>query len=594
MEVFNDAEIDRILALPRRPPLTPDEAAQAADLLTRSLAVPGSTRKFFPIQAQALTDIVQYRKLFGALGAGSGKTDCTAVIPVLLKAQRSLLLVPANLRAKTLEALSKLQQHWRDVPVPLDMNDRAAPGRPALRVMAYEALSQVNNATFLEEYDPDLIMLDEAHALADPTTGRGRRFYRYVRGKRRKGLPLTVIPLTGTAWARRLRRTAYLLEAALGDGSPLPGEYNALLQWSMALDQGIKDFDRLEPGALARFCTPEQAARGRDGVLEALQQWIRHTPGYVASKESSCDIPLIMQRRHIEPPPEVTTAMSNLRDLYVLPSGDSAEAGVTFWNQTRQVANGFAYYYDPPPPDAWRQAKAAWGAFVREAMKGNQTLDTPLQVWQAVVAGKFGDVHEYRDWVAVRDTFKPVPKPWWLSDYMVRDAEAWALQTKGIVWVQHSTAHTDEPDDDAMGGCFKQIPYFGAGDERIRTYRGPCAASVRSHGTGKDLVQWREALLMGFPSSGLTIEQLVARHHREGQKADTVRVWFYAHSKENLDSVVKCVEDARHVQTLTGADQRILTADWLDADGSVWNADEYGAAQDGPMWAATEDEPEAE
>ena len=592
MEVFNDAEIDRILALPRRPPLTPDEANQAADLLTRSLAMPGSTRKFFPIQAQALTDIVQYRKLFGALAPGSGKSDLTCVIPVLLKAKRSLLMVPANLREKTLEVVHKSREHWRDVPQPLDLTDRAEPGKPALRVISYEALSQVGNAAFLEEYDPDLIMLDEAHALADPKTGRGRRFYRYVRNKRRRGQPLTVIPLTGTAWARRLRRTAYLLEAALGDGSPLPGEYNALLQWAMALDQGVKDHDRLEPGALYRFCTPEQRIRGRAGVLEALQDWVRHTPGYVASREASCDIPLIMQRRHITPPASVLTAMSNLRDLYLLPSGDSAEAGVTFWNQTQQVANGFAYYYDPPPPDEWRKAKSAWSNFVREAMRSNQTLDTPLQVWQAVESGQFGEVHEHRAWVAVRDTFKPVPKPWWLSDYVVRDAEQWAIKNKGIVWVRHSTAHTDEPDDDAVGGCFKEIPYFGAGDERIRTYRGPCAASVRAHGTGKDLVQWNEALLMGFPSSGLTIEQLVARHHREGQKADTVRIHFYAHSLENLNAVEQCIEDARHVQTLTGADQRILTADWLDADGKIWNAEEYRAAQDGPMWAATEDETE--
>ena len=58
------------------------------------------------------------------------------------------------------------------------------------------------------------------------------------------------------------------------------------------------------------------------------------------------------------------------------------------------------------------------------------------------------------------------------------------------------------------------------------------------------------------------------------------------------NAVEQCIEDARHVQTLTGADQRILTADWLDADGKIWNAEEYRAAQDGPMWAATEDETE--
>jgi hypothetical protein len=174
--------------------------------------------------------------------------------------------------------------------------------------------------------------------------------------------------------------------------------------------------------------------------------------------------------------------------------------------------------------------------------------------------------------------------PHWIDDYLVRDAEAWAKSTGGIVWVQHSTAHTNEPDDDALGGQFRDIPYFGGGDERIRTYRGPCAASVRAHGTGKDLYQWSEALLMGIPSSGQTMEQLLARLHREGQKADVVRFWFYAHSLENLKAVTAAKADAGHVQALSGQEQRILMAEWLDADGSVFDTEAYNRSQTGPMW----------
>jgi hypothetical protein len=596
MEVFNDAEMHRVVALPRRAPMSRETAEQAAALLTQRLAVPGSKRAFNAKQGEALTEFLTHGKLFGALGPGAGKTDLTAVLPALTGARRTLLMVPAALRRKTIDSLTMLRNHWRGVPQPLDIGDRGDPKAPTLRVFAYESLSLVKYATFLEEYDPDLIVLDEAHFIALANTGRGRRFYRFIRAKRRRGDVVRVVPLTGTAWDRQLRRIAYLMEVAFNGESPLPCEYNALDQWGLALDQGVQAKDRIGFGALARICTPEQLAEGIDGVRKGVSKWVRETPGYVASKEVSCGLPLILQRRDITPPPEVITAMAHLRNDYVLPSGDSVEAGVTFWSHAREVANGFAYYFDPPPPAEWRMARSAWHSFVRETIRGSSSggaLDTPLQVWQAVEAGRFGVVPEHDAWVAIRDTYKPVSKPLWISDYLVRDAEAWAIENKGIVWVQHSTAHaelSEEDADAAVRGHFKQIPYFGAGDERIRTYKGPCAASVRAHGTGKDLVQWDEALLMGFPSSGKTIEQLLARHHREGQKSDIVRFWFYAHSLENLNAITTCLADAAHVQALSDMDQRILGAELLDVDGSAFDPEAYRERCEGPMWGADPDD----
>ena len=154
------------------------------------------------------------------------------------------------------------------------------------------------------------------------------------------------------------------------------------------------------------------------------------------------------------------------------------------------------------------------------------------------------------------------------------------------MWVQHSTAHTDENDDDAIGGRFTKIPYFGGGDERIKTYKGPCAASVRAHGTGKNLQQWDEALIMGFTSSGKTIEQLLARHHREGQKSDIVKFHFYAHSLENLNAFETCLGDADYIEATSGAEQRIRAAHLLDADEHAFMVERYREKQDDsdPMW----------
>jgi hypothetical protein len=185
-----------------------------------------------------------------------------------------------------------------------------------------------------------------------------------------------------------------------------------------------------------------------------------------------------------------------------------------------------------------------------------------------------------------------------LSDYLVKDAEEWALKTGGIVWVSHTSAFTKadsagvctENSEDDVGRLFSRIPYFGAGPagEGITTHRGPCVASYRAHGTGKNLVQWNRALWMCFPSSGSAVEQLAARHHRLGQEADEVKIEFYCHSREMYEALTTAVADANYMQGLNGNDQRILTAAILGADGKLFDFDSYKSritAGTDPMWA---------
>ena len=595
MQVFNDPEIDRILALPTRGIPTESDKEEIARILTEAFKVPTSTRKLKPIQGWALAEAHTYKKLMGLMGAGAGKTDCTALLPNVFKARRTLILVPAALRQKTLDDFGALRANWVfPACFSADEASTVSPGDAVIRVLSYESLSTVGYATFIEEFDPDLIIADEAHALQSMKSGRARRVFRFIKAKRKRGHTVHYVPMTGTGWSKSLKQIYHQFDASHEEWSPIPRDYLSIEQWSMCIDRGVKESLRYGPGALLRLC-PSEPNADLDAVRRAVRDRILLTPGVVSSKEVSCGLPLILQRRHIAVPPSVRTAMGMLRSENVLPSGDSVPAGVTFWNHTREVANGFAYYYDPPPPQPWRDAAKAWNAFVRNAIASSRgKLDTPLQVWNHVAAavelahraGKESGYHEFEKWRAIKDTFEPVTKPFWLSDYMVRDAEEWALSTGGVVWVQHATAHTEETDDDQIGGRFSKIPYFGGGDERIKTYKGPCAASVKAHGTGKNLQQWNEALLMGFPSSGKTIEQLLARHHREGQKEDLVRFFFYAHSLENLNAIETCLLDADYIEATSGAEQRIRAAHLLDADGHAFMVERYREKQDrsDPMW----------
>lgn len=590
MQVFNDPELDRIVALPRRSVPTPEYLDQLVEVLSNALKTPTGTQRLKPIQAWALAEASQGR-LVGLLAPGAGKTLTSALLPRLVKAKRTLALQPAALRQKTLDDFAALRQHWVfPACYGADEASTVAPGDPVIRVLSYESLSTVNYATYIDEFDPDLIVADEAHFLAAIKSGRTKRALRYVKQKRKRGERVIFVPLTGTGWSTSIRQIAHLMEASLEDTSPLPRDWLSLEQWSMCIDRGVKEEVRYKPGALSRLC-PNEVDPDLDTIRRAVRDRIVESAGIVTSREMSCGTPLILQRKAVTVPAEVRSAMATLRTDYMLPSSDTVEPGVTFWNHAREIANGFAYYFDPPPPQPWREARAAWNAFVRNRIDshGRVRYDTPLQVWNAAEAGTFGAVPEFDRWKALRHTFKPVTRPYWISDYLVRDAEEWALTTGGIVWVSHSTAYTDVPDetdDDAVGGRFTKIPYFGAGDERIKHYRGPCAASVRAHGTGKNLQQWSEALIMGFPSGGKTIEQLIARHHREGQKADLVKIHFYAHSLENLNAIEKCLGDAKYVEDTSGTEQRVLFAHWLDADGHAFVVQDFRDRQDkaDPMW----------
>lgn len=588
MEVFNDSEFRRIEALPRRPQKwSPDQEAEAVRLLTAHFRTATGKQTLKPIQARVIVEAHDTGKLVGMCGAGAGKTLCTALLPKIWGAKRTLILVPAFLRNQTFDVWDEMALHWQ-VPPLLSHDERSLPGQSTVRVVSYESLGTIGFASFLEEYDPDLILADEAHFLQNRKAGRSKRVYRFIKTKRRRGEPIRFVPLTGTFWRKSIKEAAYLFEAALESGSPLPSDWTSLEQWSFAIDQGVKEDLRYGPGALLRLCSAEEQVAGLDGLRRAIQRRIVETPGVVATSEVSCGLPLIFQVRDITVPIEVRAAMRELRTDYKLPTGDEVEPGVTFWNHAREIAAGFAYRWDPPAPPPWREARSAWTRFVREAMDrpGKRHLDTPLQVWNAVEAGSFGAVPEWDAWRAIRDTFEPKTVPYWISPYLVRDAEQWALQHKGIVWVSHTSAYQGDEADDQIGGAFKEIPYFGAGDERIKTYKGPCAASMRSHGTGKNLTQWSEALILGFPSSGKTLEQLAARHHREKQQADIVRFHFYLHSLETFNALKTSLADARFLEDTTGQPQRILTASLLDSAGHRFDVGRFEADinPEDPMW----------
>lgn len=603
--VFADAEFRRIRDLPTRPQeWSAAEAEEGIRLLTDHFRLPAGRMTLNAIQARALCEAMDYGKCVGEIGAGHGKTILSLLLFTAWDAKRGLLLVPAHLREKTKDDYEHLSRHWRMLPL-LDL-DASAITKPHIRLLSYQSLSTVRFASFLDEYQPDVVVADESHSLARLGSARSKRFFRFLRESRKaavigSGNGCRFAPLSGTPRRKSLRECAHIYDAALGDGSPFPREYPALEQWCYALDEGVRDDARLDPGALAAF------AGKPDPTLDEVRRGVRDrllaTPGVVSTRESEIGVSLVFQVRPITVPESVRECLRGIRERFQLPTGETFDTGIAAWNHAREAATGFVYRWDPPAPEEWTQARQAWQRFVTEAMNApprGMHLDSPLQVWNAVAAGRFGEpeaVMEWAEWNRLRPTFEPNPVPHWLSDYLVKDAEEWALKTGGIVWVAHTSAFTKaeaaglggEGDAEAdIARLFSRIPYFGAGPsgEGIKTHRGPCVASYRAHGVGKNLTGWSRALWLCFPSSGAAVEQLAARHHRQGQEADEVRIEFYCHSREMLDAVKTARRDATFMRDLGGNSQRILSATILNADGHRFDEAAYDEllAGDDPMW----------
>ena len=169
----------------------------------------------------------------------------------------------------------------------------------------------------------------------------------------------------------------------------------------------------------------------------------------------------------------------------------------------------------------------------------------------------------------------------WLSDVVIRRAVQWAVQrleegVGGIVWY-HERAVGERL---AAYG----LPLYDAGrDAPVTWNEAPVfAAFITAHGTGKNLQPWAHNLILSWPASGSTAEQLISRTHRAGQKADEVFVDYIAHTRYLKFALFQSQRDARYIEASLNTPQRICYGSWVN--GPVLEPDEIP-----PPVSATED-----
>jgi len=70
-------------------------------------------------------------------------------------------------------------------------------------------------------------------------------------------------------------------------------------------------------------------------------------------------------------------------------------------------------------------------------------------------------------------------------------------------------------------------------------------------------------LVLNWPRSGSTVEQLVGRAHRPGQLADAVEVYYLAHTPQARTSLRDSLTDETYVQQSMSTRRKVELGTWL-------------------------------
>lgn len=598
--VGESRDLRRVLALPRRPRPSEAEMREWASYVKErlgkktNLCACGSKYKrrccadLLPVQAWALYEASEVGGVLGPIGVGHGKTLLDLLTALVVDDCRTaVLLLPPNLKQQLLEVDWHFYgQHWE---LPNLAGGRwLVPGRPTLHVVAFSELSGARATDLLHRIRPDVVIVDEAHSVRNRTAARTKRFLRYFSDNSEARL----FAWSGTLTSRSLKDYAHLSNLALGEGSPTPLHWPTVEEWAGHLDPG--DF-RSPPGRLSQF-----GGDPRVGFAERVVE----TRGVVSSgDQTSCQASLVISERKLVAPEVVLKHLSALEDSWTRPDGEELVDAMSVGRCARELSCGFYYRWRFPRKEPtevierWLKARKEWHKELREKLKLSRPhMDSPLLCAKAAIRWFKGYTHVERDpeghetarqaipprsttgplpvwpslcwpeWEEVRDSVKPETEAVWLSDFFVEDCLAWLAEGPGLLWYEFDGLARRIRERAKVAGV--RVVHAGPGDEGNRAVIGlaggeAVVASIRAHGTGKNLQQFSRNLVANPPSSGSEWEQLLGRTHRQGQTADEVTVEVYRHTEPVQQAVEKARDLSEYIEESFGATQKLASkATW--------------------------------
>jgi hypothetical protein len=538
-EVKHTTDFDRIVNLPRRVLRQVDADAWAA-ALTPELALTARAQ-LRPWQALSIAEVVENRGGWLALPVGLGKTLVSYAVPRLLGAKRPVIIVPASLRDKTRHDFASYVGVWR------------APNPPPL-VLSLQELAPEGGRDRLDAIDPDCLIIDESHKLANRDSSAARRIDRLVV---RKQDDLAVVAMTGTPSRNSIMGYWHVLAWCLRERSPLPLTEGEALMWDGAISEKPegsrgKGGPRPHPGPLG----PN---------IRAAREWYRkrlaETPGVVIVDGDSCTQPLeirVRPAKECRDIDEIYKRFGTAPETFDVPVSDP----LSRWRIDGQLGCGYYQYYDPPPPEVWRVTRRAVAAFVQSAIEQSTYTGKPLDS-EGQVLRRFRDHELVQEWRRIKPTYdaRKHLKVRWVSSATLESAVEWLAESDepGIVWCGNV------PFAGALSHVAR-LSYYGA-EGKDQNGRGlhiappnrSLVASWNANMIGFNLQAWRRHLIVHPPQSALYLEQIFGRSHRSGQERP-VCVDVLATSGGTLDAFDSATGEAGFAKSTVSLTQKILRA----------------------------------
>ena len=535
-----NAEVSEAVRLSRLPVYTYQEQD-----LTDALKTEQGTMRLRPVQNKALIKARDAGGLLGIIGCGHGKTLITLLIGRVLQFERVVLLLPAALIEKTRAEALEYQEHFSF-------------SMPAL--ISYERLSRESGMNALDQYNPQLIVCDEAHKLKSLASTRTRRLGRYLYDHP----DCKFAVMSGTLYNKTVADFAHLADWVLEEQSPVPRNARD----TAALDNLLTgEADRFEYAAFNTWLN-------RRKPREALYQTLAQSAGVVITEQEQVKSSLRLEMIEMTIPDDLRSAINTcFADGVVDGLEDYIDADILslsdhLWEDSdafalralAQVTMGCLYVWNwqGERDDQWLQARRDWARAVRRLLEAQEELDSP-----ALIFNRFDELDEglksifqdaYTQWAQVRHRKQPNTEQHWISDYFIEAVCKLAHRTAEpvIIWC----------DLQAVGERIAKklnISYFGAG-ATLPAKPVTCVMSVKAHGTGKNLQAWSRNIIAHPIADPSTYEQLIARTHRTGQAADEVTVTAF-HFSIFGSALRRAIKQAHVVQDSTQQPMRLCYAD---------------------------------
>jgi hypothetical protein len=544
--VRNSPDLQRIISLPRRT-LRKSVAAKHAAAFTAELAlVEGAELR--PWQGQVLYEACKVGGGLDVLPVGQGKTLPCELLPVVLKSKRAVLILPAGLRNKTYADRRAFAGVWRTAS-------------PPPRLVSREELALESNAYLLETINPDLIIIDEAHRLANWQAAATRRLDRFITAKRKAHgfASVRVVAMTGTITRKTILGYWHLLRWCLGDMAPVPSTRAEAEVWAAAIDEAApRQGFRPKPGPLG--ATLEEA---RAWYLDRLE----HTPGVMLVDEDSAEgIPLTVKITLAPDCPDIDEAFDVLRTRWESPSGEPVTDALSMTRIDGQIGCGYFSYWSPPPPPEWVAARQDLAKLIRKRIAETRNSREPLDTEAQVIRAHRGHPAVV-EWKRVAKQFNPrrSSRVKWFSTATIDHCVAWIKRNEKagrvcVVWTLG--VELGKRIAEAAG-----VPYYGRKGVDVKSGRDLHAADVRksmvcswqANMQGFNLQAWTRQGIVQPPPSAAYLEQIFGRAHRANQ-TNPVRITIFATSGYTIDAFHAAIREATFAKSTAKSTQKILRA----------------------------------